>query len=88
MSKLSGAMKLRMEEIVLVEDRPFSYLDFAEFEVGGQTHKMKHGTFRNYILKVITVKQFANNCPGFENDEIIREVTKVNSEFYHDFVGN
>jgi hypothetical protein len=45
-------MKLRMEEIVLVEDRPFSYLDFAEFEVGGQTHKMKHGTFRNCILKL------------------------------------
>jgi hypothetical protein len=37
---------------------------------------------------MITVKQFANNCPGFENDEIIREVTKVNSEFYRDFGGN
>ena len=33
-------------------------------------------------------KTIANNCPGFENDEIIREVTKVNFEFYHAFGGN
>jgi hypothetical protein len=52
MSKLLGAMKLKIKEIVLVEFRPFSYLDFAEFEAGGQTHKMTHGTFRNYISKL------------------------------------
>jgi hypothetical protein len=36
----------------LVEDRPFSYLDFAEFEVGGQPYKISHGTFRNYISRL------------------------------------
>src|SRR4051812_43758898 len=52
MSKLLGAMKLRMKQIALIQDRPFSYLDFVEFEVGGQAYKMSHGTFRNYISKL------------------------------------
>src|SRR5918912_805325 len=52
MSKLLGIMKLKINEIVLVQGRPFSYLDFAEFEVGGQTYKMRYGTFRNYISKL------------------------------------
>ena len=45
-------MKLKIREIVLVEGRPFSYLDFAQFEVCGQNYKMNHGTFGNYILKL------------------------------------
>jgi hypothetical protein len=52
MSKLFGAMKLKMKEIVIVQGRPFSYLDFAEFEVSGQTYKMSHGTFRNNISRL------------------------------------
>ncbi|MFL6394985.1 MAG: hypothetical protein ACJ708_10075 [Nitrososphaeraceae archaeon] len=48
----------------------------------------EHSELQDKICNMITVKQFANNCPGFENDEIIREVTKVNSEFYHAFGGN
>jgi hypothetical protein len=40
MSKLSGAMKLRMKEIVIVEGRPFPYADFMEFEVCGQKHSL------------------------------------------------
>lgn len=45
-------MKLKIKEIVLVEGRPFSYLDFAQFEIGGQNFTMKHGTFRNNISKL------------------------------------
>jgi hypothetical protein len=52
MSKLVGAMKLKIKEIVLVQRRPFSYLDFAEFEVCGQDYKMSHGTFRNNISRL------------------------------------
>jgi hypothetical protein len=52
MSKLLGAMKLKIKEIVFVQGRPFSYLDFAEFEVCGQEYKMCHGTFRNNISKL------------------------------------
>jgi hypothetical protein len=52
MSKLLGAMKLKIKEIVLGQARPFSYLDFEEFEVSGQPFKMSHGTFRNYISKL------------------------------------
>jgi hypothetical protein len=52
MSKLLGAMKLKIKEIVLVQRRPFSYLDLAEFEIGGQNYKMCQGTFRNNISKL------------------------------------
>jgi hypothetical protein len=68
MSKLLGAMKLKIKEIVQLQDRPFSYLDFAEFEVGGQTYKMTHGTFRNYISelkKAGTVKLVCSSKPAF-----------------------
>jgi hypothetical protein len=52
MSKLWDAMKLKIKEIVLIQDRPFSYIDFAEFEIGGQNYKMSHGTFRNNISRL------------------------------------
>jgi hypothetical protein len=67
MSKLFGAMKLKIKEIVLVEGRPFSYLDFAEFEAGGQNFKMSHGTFRNCISKLKksgNVKLVSNSKPA------------------------
>jgi len=47
MSRLLGAMKLKMREIVLVEKRPFSSADFR-----GQKYHMKDGTFRNNISKL------------------------------------
>ena len=52
MSRLLGAMKLKMREIVLVEKRPFSSADFREFEIAGQKYHMKDGTFRNNISKL------------------------------------
>jgi hypothetical protein len=52
MSGLLGAMKLKIREIVLVEERPFSSADFREFEIAGQKYHMKDGTFRNNISKL------------------------------------
>ena len=52
MSRLLGAMKLKINEIVLVEKRPFSFADFMEFEIGGQEYRMKDGTFRNIISQL------------------------------------
>ena len=49
MSRLLGAMKLKIREIVIKEQRPFSFVDFREFEVGGEKYEMDHGTFRNNI---------------------------------------
>jgi hypothetical protein len=45
-------MKLRMKEIILIEQRPFSFADFREFEIGGEKYQMKDGTFRNNISKL------------------------------------
>jgi hypothetical protein len=33
------------------ESRPFSYLDFGDFEVGGKKYSISHGTFRNKISR-------------------------------------
>ena len=52
MSKLLGAMRLKIGEIVLVEKRPFTFADFREFEIAGQKYHMKDGTFRNFISKL------------------------------------
>jgi hypothetical protein len=45
-------MKLKIKEIVLVEERPFCFADFKEFEICGEKYKMDHGTFRNNILRL------------------------------------
>jgi hypothetical protein len=42
-------MKLKIKQIVWVEQRPFSFADFREFEVGGEKYHMTEGTFRNNI---------------------------------------
>ena len=54
MSRLLGAMKIKLKirEIVLVEERPFTFADFREFEIAGQKYHMKDGTFRNFISKL------------------------------------
>jgi hypothetical protein len=86
MSKLLGAMKLRVKEIVFVEDRPFSYLDFAEFEVSGQPFKMSHGTFRNYISKLKNagnVELVSNSKPAFYTIP----GKKFNKAMTHDHMG-
>ena len=45
-------MKLKIREIVLIEQRPFSFVDFRAFEVAGEKYEMNHGTFRNNISKL------------------------------------
>jgi hypothetical protein len=52
MSRLLGAMKLKIREIVLVEERPFTFADFREFEIAGQKYHMTDGTFRNFISEL------------------------------------
>src|SRR5215472_913106 len=52
MSGLLGAMKLKIREIILVEERPFTFADFREFEIAGQKYRMTDGTFRNFISKL------------------------------------
>ncbi len=53
MTILDDAMKERIDHLVSVEYRPFSYRDFLQFEVNGLEHRMCHGTFRNKISKLI-----------------------------------
>jgi hypothetical protein len=47
-----GAMKLKMKEIILIEQRPFSFADFRKFEIGGKKYQMGYGTFRNNIPRL------------------------------------
>ncbi|MGA9168954.1 MAG: hypothetical protein WBZ20_02275 [Nitrososphaeraceae archaeon] len=41
-----------MKEIILIEQRSFSFADFREFERGGKKYQMKHGAFRNNISRL------------------------------------
>ncbi len=52
MGKIVSAVKLRISQIVLTEQRPFCISDLLEFKVGGQMHRMSYGTARNYISKL------------------------------------
>jgi hypothetical protein len=52
MSRLLGAMKLKIREIVLIEQRPVCYVDLRKFEINGEKYEMNHGTFRNNISKL------------------------------------
>jgi hypothetical protein len=52
-TKLDYAMKVHMQRLVLIEKRPFSYLDFLDFEVDSKRYSMVHGTFRNKISTFI-----------------------------------
>jgi hypothetical protein len=49
MSELDDAMKEHIALVVLFLHRPFSYLDFMSFEVGGTEYRMTPGTFRNKV---------------------------------------
>jgi hypothetical protein len=49
--KLSHAMKVRMAEIAIIENRPFSCKDFLHFEANGQSYDMGPGTIRNKFME-------------------------------------
>lgn len=51
MNKLN-AMRKRIREIVIKEERPFSFLDFKSFVVDGIQYELKHGVIRNYLSKL------------------------------------
>jgi hypothetical protein len=53
LTELTDAMMIRMYDIVHGEFRPFSYLDFLNFEVDDFCYKITHGTFRNKISKLM-----------------------------------
>jgi len=57
-------MAKHMEYIVLVESRPFSYMDFEKFEVERKVYSVAHGTCRNtfsFLVK-IGIIEFEYNC--------------------------
>lgn len=51
MSKFN-AMGKRIREIVVLEDRPFSFVDFKSFVVDGMRYELGHGVIRNYLSKL------------------------------------
>jgi hypothetical protein len=59
-----------MQHLVYDEGVTFCYLDFINFEVDGREHKITHGTFRNYISRLIKDKVAEVSCksnPTFYN---------------------
>ena len=53
MSELDNALMRHMIYLVFIEKRPFCYRDFLKFEIDGKAYRMKHGTFRNHISKLM-----------------------------------
>src|SRR5918996_1896805 len=51
MNKLN-AMRKQIRRIVILEERPFSFIDLENFEVNGTRYELKHGTIRNYLSKL------------------------------------
>lgn len=47
-----NAMQKRIKEIVILEERPFSFIDLKGFEVDGTRYELKHGVIRNYLSKL------------------------------------
>ena len=45
-------MKLKIREIVLLEQRPVCFLDLMKFEINGEKYEMNHGTISNNISKL------------------------------------
>lgn len=48
----SRCYEAKMKEIIQIEQRPFSFADLREFEIGGEKYQMKDGLFRNNISKL------------------------------------
>jgi hypothetical protein len=46
-------MKMHIQRLVRIEQIPFYYRDFLDFEVNGTRYNMTHGTFRNKISKLM-----------------------------------
>jgi hypothetical protein len=44
-----NAMQKRIKEIVILEERPFSFIDLKGFEVDGTRYELKHGVIRKYL---------------------------------------
>jgi hypothetical protein len=53
MSELDNALMHHMGYLVFIEKRPFCYRDFLKFEIDGKEYRMKHGTFRNHVSKLM-----------------------------------
>jgi hypothetical protein len=49
MSKTLGAIKLRIAEIVLKENRLFCIADLEEFEIGGKKYQIAYETVKNIV---------------------------------------
>lgn len=46
------AIRRRIREILVIDDRPFSFIDILDFELDGVEYKFAHGTIRNYFSKL------------------------------------
>jgi hypothetical protein len=68
MSKTLGAIKLRIAEIVLKENRPFCIADLEEFEIGGKKHRITYDTAKNivsFLKKTGFVERAFSSRPAF-----------------------
>src|SRR5689334_9697874 len=79
-------MKLKIKQIVWVEQRPFSFADFREFEVGGEKYHMTEGTFRNNISEL---RKTGEVEPAFRSKPAIYTIpsNKFNKSMTIDHVG-
>jgi hypothetical protein len=59
-----NAMRKRIKEIVVIEERPFSFIDFRSFILDGVQYELKHGVIRNYLSNLARSGEieFAYNC--------------------------
>jgi hypothetical protein len=52
-----NAIRKRITEIVVIDERPFSFLDFREFQLEGVSYRFAHGTIRNILSKLRMSKE-------------------------------
>ncbi len=55
MTKLDEAMRKHIVFLVLAVGRPFSFVDFLNFEVDGLQYQMSRGTFRNKVSTLMKI---------------------------------
>jgi hypothetical protein len=68
MSKILGVMKLKITEIIMKEQRPFTIADLKEFEVGDKKYQIGYGTAKNNIstlMKAGFLKRAFRSRPAF-----------------------
>jgi hypothetical protein len=58
-----NAMRKKIMQIVIQDERPFSFIDFKSFEIDGKRYELEHGTIRNYFSRLTKVGEieFAYN---------------------------